>query len=85
MGSPDSPLQEHLLRGLLPSYIEEDRLRPHLWMPVYSTTSHIYTRPAYSMWPICPVARAAMTRQTARMWETEVHVGQGRKWVEEPG
>ena len=48
VGSPDSPLQEHLLRGLLPSYIEEDRLRPHLWMPVFPKTAHPYTRPAYS-------------------------------------
>ena len=46
VGSPDSPLQEHLLRGLLPSYIEEDRLRPHLWMPVFPTTAHTYTHPA---------------------------------------
>ena len=74
---PDSPIQVHVLRGLLPSHNEEDSLRPHLWMPVYSTTSHIYTRPAYSVWPICSGAGDAMTRQTARMWETEVHVGQG--------
>ena len=39
MGTPDSPLQEHVLRGLLPSHSEEDRLRPHLWMPVFPTTA----------------------------------------------
>ena len=77
VGRPDSPVPVHVLRGLLPSHNEEDRLRPHLWMPVYSTTSHIYTRPAYSVWPVCTGAGDAMTRQIARMWETEVHVGQG--------
>ena len=46
VGSPDSPFQEHLLRGLLPSYIEEDRLRPHLWMPVFPTNAHPYKSPA---------------------------------------
>ena len=54
-------------------------------MPDYSTTSHTYTRPAYSVWLICTEAGAAMTRKTVRMWEKEVHVGQGGKWVEEPG
>ena len=81
MGSPDSPPQEHVLRGLLPSHNEEDRLRPHLWMPVYSTTPHTYTHPAYTMEPICTGAGAAMTRQTARMWETEVHLSQVSMWV----
>ena len=28
MGRPDSPVQEHVLRGLLLSHNEEDRLRP---------------------------------------------------------
>ena len=70
MGSPDSPLQDHVLRGLLPSHNEEDRLRPHLWMPVFPTTAHPYTRPAYSVWPICTGAGAAMARQKAEMWET---------------
>ena len=85
VGSLDSPLQEHVLRGLLPSHNEEDRLRPHLWMPVFPTTAHTYTHPAYSMWPICIGAGAAMTRQTAGMWETEVHLAQGGMWVGEPG
>ena len=53
VGSPDSPLQEHVLRGLLPSHNEEDRLRPHLWMPVFPKTVHPYTCPAYSVWPMC--------------------------------
>ena len=47
VGSPDSPLQEHVLRGLLPNHNEEDRLRPHFWMPVFPTTAHPYTRPAF--------------------------------------
>ena len=85
LGSLDSPLQEHVLRDLLPSHNEEDRLRPHLWMPVFPTTPHTYTHPAYSMWLICTGPRAAMTRQTAEMWETEVHLAQGGMWVEEPG
>ena len=85
MGSPDSPLQKHVLRGLLPSHNEEYRWRLHLWMPVFPTTAHSYTCLAYSMWPICIGAGAAMTRQTAGMWETEVHVAQGSKRVEEPG
>ena len=83
--SPESPLQVHVLRGVLPSHNEEDRLRLHSWMPVYSTTAHPYTCPAYSMWPICTGAGAAMTSQTARMWETEVIVGQGGNWAEELG
>ena len=37
--SVDSPLQKHVLRGLLPSHNEEDRLRPYLWMPVFPTTA----------------------------------------------
>ena len=77
MGSLESPLQEHVFRGLLPSRNEEDRLRPHLWMPVFPTTTHPYTCPAYFMWPICIGAVSAMTRQRARMWETEVHLAQG--------
>ena len=85
VGRLDSPVQVHVLRGLLPSHNEEDRLRPHLWMPVYSTTPPTYTYPAYTMEPICTGAGAAMTRQTARMWETEVHLGQGGMRVEEPG
>ena len=85
VGSPDSPLQEHVLRGLLPSHSKEDRLRPHLGMPVYPTTAHPYTHPAYSVWPICIGAGAAMTRQTAGMWETEVHLVQGGIWVGETG
>ena len=85
MGSQDCPLQENVLRGLLPSHNEEDRLRPHLWMPVFPTTAHTYTCSAYSVWPICTGAVAAMTRQTAGMWETEVHVAQGGMQVEEPG
>jgi len=39
VGSLDSPLQKHVLWGLLPSHNEEDRLRPHLWMPVFPTTA----------------------------------------------
>ena len=85
MGNLDSPLQEHVLRGLLPRHNEEDRLRPHLWMPVLPTTAQAYTRPAYSVWPICPGAGAAMTRLTAGMWETGVHLAQGGMRVEEPG
>ena len=83
-GSPDSPLQEHVLRDLLPSHNEEDRLRPHLWMPVFPTTAHPYTCHAYSLLPIWPGAGTAMTRQTAGMWESEVHLAQGGMWVEEP-
>ena len=85
VGTPDSPLQEHVLRGLLPSHNEEDRWRSHLWMPVFSTTADTYTRPAYSVWPICTGAGSAMTRQTAGFWETEVHLAQGSIWVGEPG
>ena len=33
-------------QGLLPSHIEEDRLRTHLWMPVFPSTAHPYTCPA---------------------------------------
>jgi len=85
VGSPDSPLQEHVLRGLLPSHNEEDRWRSHLWMPVFSTTADTYTRPAYSVWLNCTGAGAAMTRLTAGMWETGVHLAQGSMQVEEPG
>ena len=85
VGSPESPLQVHVLRGLLPSHNEVDRLRPHLWMPVFPTTAHTYTGPAYSVWPICTGAGAAMTRHKAGMWETEVHLAQGGMWVEESG
>ena len=85
MGSPDSPLQEHVLSGLLPSHNEEDRWRLHLWMPVFPTTANTYTRPAYSVWPICPGSGAAMTRQTAGMWETQVHLAQGGMRVKELG
>jgi len=80
-GKPGLPLQEHVLRVLLSSHNEEDRLRPHLWMPDFATTAHH----AYSLWPIYTGAGAAMTRQTAGMWETEVHLAQGSMWVEEPG
>ena len=34
VGSLDSPLKEHVLRGLIPSHNEEERLRSHFWMPV---------------------------------------------------
>ena len=85
VGSLDSPFQEHVVSGLLPSHSEEDRLRLHLWMPVFPTTAHTYTHTAYSMWPICPGAGSAMTRQTAGKWETKVHLAQGSMWVEEPG
>jgi len=85
VGSTDSPLQEHVLRGLGASHNEEDRLRTHLWMPVFPTTAHTYTRHAYSLWPICTGAGAAMTRRTAGMWETEVHLAQGGMRLEEPG
>ena len=85
VGSPDSPLQEIVLRGLLPSHNEEDRWRPHLWMPVFPTTAHTYTYPAYSVWLICTGAGAAMTRKTAGMWETEVHLAQVSMRVEELG
>ena len=85
MGSTDSPLQEHVLRGLGASHNEEDRLRTHLWMPVFPTTAHTYTRHAYSLWPIGTGAGAAMTRLTAGMWETGVHLAQGSMQVEEPG
>ena len=85
VGTPDSPLQEHVLRGLLPSHSEEDRLRPHLWMPVFPTTAHTYTRPAYSLWPICTGAGAVIIRQTAGMCEIEVHLEKCGLQVEEPG
>ena len=84
VGSLDSPLQEHVLRGLLPSHNEEDRLRPHLWMPVFPTTAQTYTRPASSVWPTCTGAGAGMTWKTIGMWETEVHLAQGGMSVEEP-
>ena len=85
VGRPHSPIQVYVLRGLLPSHNEEDRLIPHLWMSVFPTTAHTYTRPAYSVWLICTGAGAAMTRQTAGMWETEVHLAQGGMLVKEPG
>ena len=85
VGNLDSPLQEHVLRGLHPSHNEEDRLRLHLWMPVFSKTANTYTRSAYSVWPVCTGAGAALTRQTAGMCETQVHLAQGGMWVEEPG
>ena len=81
VGSLDSPLQENVLRGFLPSHNEEDRLRPHLWIPVFPTTAHHYTHPAYFTWLICTGAGAAMTRQRAGMWEIEVHLAQGGIWV----
>ena len=49
VGNLDSPLQEHVLRGLHPSHNEEDRLRLHLWMPVFSKTANTYTCSAYSV------------------------------------
>ena len=85
MVSWDSALKEHVLRGLLPSHNEEDRLRPHLWMPVFPTTTHPYTCPDYFLWQICTGAGAAMTRQTVGMWATDVHLAQGGMWVVEPG
>ena len=85
VGSPDSPLQKHVLRGLLPSHNEDDRLIPHLWMPDFLTTANAYTHPAYSLWLICTGAGAAMTRKTAGMWETEVHLAQVSMRVEELG
>ena len=85
LGSWDSALKEHVLRGLLPSHNEEDRLRPHLWMSVFPTIAHHNTCPACFVWPICTGAVSAMTRQRAGMWETEVHLAQGGMWVEEPG
>ena len=51
----------------------------------FPNTAHTYTRPAYSVWPICTGAGAAMARQKAEMWETEVHLAQGGMWVEQPG
>ena len=81
----DSALKEHVLRGLLPSHNEDDRLIPHLWMPDFLTTANAYTHPAYSLWLICTGAGAAMTRPIAGMWDTEVHLAQGFMWVEEPG
>ena len=83
--SVDSSLQKHVLRGLLPSHNEDDRLIPHLWMPDFLTTANAYTHPAYSLWLICTGAGAAMTRPIAGMWETEVHLALGFMWVEEPG
>ena len=85
VGRPDSPVQEHVLRGLLLSHNEEDSLRPHLCMPVCPTTALPCTRPAYTVWPICTWVGTTMTRQTAGMWETEVHLAQGSMRVEEPG
>ena len=41
VGSLESHLQEHVLRGLLPSHKEENRWRPHLWMPVFPTTAQL--------------------------------------------
>ena len=81
VGSLDTPSQEHVLWGLLPSHSEENRLRPQLWMPVFPTTVHPYTRPAYFVWPICTGAGAAMMRKRAGMWEAQVHLAQGGIWV----
>ena len=36
----------------------------------FPNTAHTYTHPAYSVWPICTGAGAAMARQKAEMWET---------------
>ena len=85
VGSPDSPLQEIVLRGLLPSHNEEDRWRLHLWMPVFPPSAHPYTCQAYLVWLICIGAGAAMTKQRVGMWETEVHLVQGGIWVGETG
>ena len=85
MESPESPLQEHVLRGLLPSHNEEERLRLHLWMPVFPPSAHPYTCQAYLVWLICIGAGAAMTKQRVGMWETEVHLVQGGIWVGETG
>ena len=85
VGSLDSPLQEHVLRGLLPSHNEDDRLIPHLWMPDFLTTANAYTHPAYSLWLICTGAGAVIIRQTAGMCEIEVHLEKCGLQVEEPG
>ena len=85
LGSLDSALQENVIRDLHPSHNEDDRLRLHLWMPVFTKSALPCTRPAYSVWPICTGAGAAMARQTAGMWETEVHLAQGGLWMEELG
>ena len=45
MGSLDSPLEDHVLRGLLPRHGGEERFSPHLWLPVFATTTHPYTMP----------------------------------------
>ena len=85
LGSPDSPLQENVISGLHPSHNDDDRLRLHLLMPVFPTTALPCTCSAYSVWPICTGEDAAMTRQTAGIWETEVHLAQGGLWMEELG
>ena len=84
-GKPRIPPPEASAQELAPNHNEEDRLRPHLWMSVFKRTAHAYTRPGYSVWPICTGAGATMTRQTVGMWATEVHLAQGGMWVVEPG
>ena len=85
LGSLDSALQENVIRCLHPSQSEDDRLRLHLSMPVLPKTALPWTCPPYSVWLICTGAGAAMTRQTAGMWEMEVHLAQGGLWMEELG
>ena len=85
MGSLDSPLEDHMLRGLLPRHGGEDRFRPHLGLPVFATTTHPYTCPAYFIWMLCTGAGATMTRQRAGMLKAEVHLAQGGIWMGQLG
>ena len=84
MGSPDSPLQEHVLRGLLPSHNEEDRLRPHLWMPVFPKL------PTLTHALLSPSGRCALEQgchDQVDSWDVGKigASGQGGMRVEEPG
>jgi len=85
VGKPGLPSPGACAQGLLPSQGEEDWLRPHLWLPIFPTTTHPYTCPAYFAWLLCTGAGAAMMRQRTGMWEAEVHLAQGGIWVEQLG
>ena len=60
---------------------DSDRICGYLFSQQLPTLTHALL----SVCPICTGAGAAMTRQKAEKWETEVHLTQGGMWVEQPG
>ena len=84
VGSPDSPSRSMCSRACSQATMkrtDSDRIFGYLFSQQLPTLTHALL----SVWLICIGAGAAMTRQTAGMWETEVRLAQGSMWVEELG